>query len=131
MPARQGRLNPSVANSPRGVSASIGVSLGATATRLPRDALRRTMSKSAYPLKLLASKATYAADWPETDCVWLNRFIGVAVPEKVVSLSRTAEAFLKQRAGKGKPRSLLKFTRTATTLSSRRARPNGPTLVRS
>lgn len=42
----------------------------------------------------------------------LNQFIAVAVAEKVGVLE-TADEFLRRRAGKAKPRDLLKFTRKA------------------
>ena len=70
------------------------------------------MSKSAYPLKLPASVKAAAARLAKTDGVSLNQFIAVAVAEKVGVLE-TADAFLRGRAAKAKPRDLLKFTRKA------------------
>ena len=72
------------------------------------------MSKSAYPLKLPASVKAAAARLAKTDGVSLNQFIAVAVAEKV-GVMETAEEFLRRRAGKTKPRDLLKFTRKAGT----------------
>ncbi len=70
------------------------------------------MSKSAYPLKLPASVKAAAARLAKTDGVSLNQFIAVAVAEKV-GVMETAQELLKRRAGKAKPRDLLKFTRRA------------------
>lgn len=70
------------------------------------------MSRSTYPLKLPASVKTAAARLAKTDGVSLNQFIAVAVAEKV-GVMETAEAFLKRRAGKAKPRDVLTFTRKA------------------
>jgi hypothetical protein len=70
------------------------------------------MSRSTYPLKLPASVKTAAARLAKTDGVSLNQFIAVAVAEKV-GVMETAADFLARRAGKAKPRDLLKFTRKA------------------
>ena len=70
------------------------------------------MSKGAYPLKLPVSVKAAAARLAKTEGVSLNQFIAVAVAEKVGVLE-TADEFLKQRAGKAKPRDLLKFARKA------------------
>ncbi|MCL4819886.1 MAG: pilus assembly protein HicB [Vicinamibacteria bacterium] len=70
------------------------------------------MSKAAYPLKLPVSVKTAAARLAKADGVSLNQFIAVAVAEKVGVLE-TAEEFLGRRAGKAKPRDLLKFLRNA------------------
>ena len=70
------------------------------------------MSRSTYPLKLPASVKTAAARLAKTDGVSLNQFIAVAVAEKV-GVMETAADFLARRAGKSKPRDLLKFTRKA------------------
>jgi hypothetical protein len=70
------------------------------------------MSRSTYPLKLPASVKTAAARLAKTDGVSLNQFIAVAVAEKV-GVMETAADFLSQRAGRAKPRDLLKFTRKA------------------
>jgi hypothetical protein len=70
------------------------------------------MSRSTYPLKLPASVKTAAARLAKTDGVSLNQFIAVAVAEKV-GVMDTAADFLARRAGKAKPRDLLKFTRKA------------------
>ena len=70
------------------------------------------MSRSTYPLKLPASVKTAAARLAKTDGVSLNQFIAVAVAEKVGVMETIAD-FLAQRAGKAKPRDLLKFTRKA------------------
>ncbi len=70
------------------------------------------MSKAAYPLKLPASVKAAATRLAKADGVSLNQFIAVAVAEKVGVLE-TAEEFLRRRAGKAKPRDLLRFTRKA------------------
>jgi hypothetical protein len=70
------------------------------------------MSKSAYPLKLPTSVKMAAARLAKADGVSLNQFIAVAVAEKVGVLE-TADEFLRRRAGRAKPRDLLKFTRKA------------------
>jgi len=70
------------------------------------------MSKTAYPLKLPASVKAAATRLAKADGVSLNQFISVAVAEKVGVLE-TAQEFLRRRAGKAKPRDLLKFTRKA------------------
>jgi hypothetical protein len=68
------------------------------------------MSRSTYPLKLPTSVKTAAARLAKADGVSLNQFIAVAVAEKV-GVIETAEAFLRRRAGRAKPRDLLKFLR--------------------
>ena len=70
------------------------------------------MSKGTYPLKLPASVKNAAAQLARTDGVSLNQFIAAAVAEKVGSL-RTAEALLAERAGKSRPRDLLRYLRNA------------------
>jgi hypothetical protein len=70
------------------------------------------MSKSAYPLKLPSSVKTAAARLAKADGVSLNQFIAVAVAEKV-GVMETAQEFLQRRAGKSKPKDLLKFLRKA------------------
>ena len=70
------------------------------------------MSRSAYPLKLPASVKAAAARLAKADGVSLNQFIAVAVAEKV-GVMETAQEFLQRRAGRAKPRDLLKFTRKA------------------
>ena len=70
------------------------------------------MSRSAYPLKLPASVKAAAARLAKEDGVSLNQFIAVAVAEKV-GVMETAQEFLQRRAGRAKPRDLLKFTRKA------------------
>jgi hypothetical protein len=70
------------------------------------------MSKAAYPLKLPASVKAAATRLAKADGVSLNQFIAVAVAEKVGVLE-TAQDFLQRRAGKAKPRDLLKFTHKA------------------
>jgi hypothetical protein len=70
------------------------------------------MSKSAYPLKLPASVKTAAARLAKADGVSLNQFIAVAVAEKV-GVMETAQEFLQRRAGKARPRDLVKFLRKA------------------
>jgi hypothetical protein len=70
------------------------------------------MSRTAYPLKLPASVKAAAARLAKADGVSLNQFIAVAVAEKV-GVVETAEEFLRRRAGKAKPRDLLKFIRKA------------------
>jgi hypothetical protein len=70
------------------------------------------MSKSTYPLKLPTSVKEAAAELARIDGVSLNQFIAAAVAEKVGTL-RTADEFLRQRAGAVKPKDLLKFLRRA------------------
>ena len=70
------------------------------------------MSKSAYPLKLPTSVKTAAAQLAKADGVSLNQFIAAAVAEKVVSI-RSVETFLVERAGRAKPRDLLRYLRKA------------------
>ena len=70
------------------------------------------MSKSAYPLKLPTSVKNAAAQLAKADGVSLNQFIAAAVAEKVGSL-RTADAFLSERAGKARPKDLLRYLRKA------------------
>jgi hypothetical protein len=70
------------------------------------------MSKSTYPLKLPTSVKEAAAELAKLDGVSLNQFIAAAVAEKVGTL-RTADEFLRQRAGTAKPKDLLKFLRRA------------------
>ena len=70
------------------------------------------MSKSAYPLKLPTSVKAAAARLAKADGVSLNQFIAVAVAEKV-GVMETAREFLERRAGKAKPKDLLKFLRKA------------------
>jgi hypothetical protein len=70
------------------------------------------MSKSTYPLKLPTSVKEAAAELAKIDGVSLNQFIAAAVAEKVGTL-RTADEFLRQRAGSAKPKDLVKFLRRA------------------
>lgn len=70
------------------------------------------MSKSAYPLKLPTSVKNAAAQLAKEDGVSLNQFIAAAVAEKVGSL-RAADAYLAERAGKAKPKDLLRYLRKA------------------
>lgn len=70
------------------------------------------MSKSAYPLKLPASVKNAAAQLAKADGVSLNQFIAAAVAEKVGSL-RSAETFVAERAGRARPRDLLRYLRKA------------------
>jgi len=70
------------------------------------------MSKVAYPLKLPASVKAAATRLAKADGVSLNQFIAVAVAEKVGALETAGELLLR-RAGKAKPRDLLKFIRKA------------------
>ena len=70
------------------------------------------MSKSAYPLKLPTSVKAAAAQLAKADGVSLNQFIAAAVAEKVGSM-RSAETFLVERAGRAKPRDLLRYLRKA------------------
>ena len=70
------------------------------------------MSKSTYPLKLPTSVKNAAADLARQDGVSLNQFIAAAVAEKVGSI-RTAQDFLRDRAGSAKPRDMLKYLRRA------------------
>lgn len=66
------------------------------------------MSKSAYPLKLPSSVKHAAAELAKLDGVSLNQFIAAAVAEKVGTM-RTANDFLRQRAGKAKPKDMLRY----------------------
>lgn len=70
------------------------------------------MSKSAYPLKLPTSVKNAAAQLAKADGVSLNQFIAAAVAEKVGSL-RTADIFLTERAGRARPKDLLRYLRKA------------------
>ncbi len=70
------------------------------------------MSKSTYPLKLPASVKKAAAELAASDGVSLNQFIAAAVAEKVGCL-RTAQDFLRERAGTVKPKDMLKYLRQA------------------
>jgi hypothetical protein len=70
------------------------------------------MSKSTYPLKLPTSVKKAAVELAACDGVSLNQFIAAAVAEKVGSL-RTAQSFLRERAGSAKPRDMLKYLRRA------------------
>ena len=73
------------------------------------------MSKSTYPLKLPTSVKKAAAELAATDGVSLNQFIAAAVAEKVGSL-RTAQTFLRERAGSAKPKDMLEYLRRAPKL---------------
>jgi hypothetical protein len=75
------------------------------------------MSKSAYPLKLPTSVKTAAAQLAKADGVSLNQFIAAAVAEKVGSM-RSAETFLVERAGRSKPRDLLRYLQSAENHAS-------------
>ena len=68
------------------------------------------MSKSTYPLKLPTSVKTAAAILAKEDGVSLNQFIAAAVAEKV-GVIETAREFLERRAGRAKPKDLLKYLR--------------------
>jgi hypothetical protein len=70
------------------------------------------MSKNTYPLKLPSSVKNAAAILAKEDGVSLNQFIAAAVAEKVGTI-RTANEFLRQRAGATKPKGLLKYLRRA------------------
>lgn len=70
------------------------------------------MSKGTYPLKLPASVKAAAAQLAKSDGVSLNQFIAAAVAEKVGSL-RTVDVLLAQRAGRARPRDLLRYLRNA------------------
>ena len=70
------------------------------------------MSKSTYPLKLPNSIKEAAAELARIDGVSLNQFIAAAVAEKVGVL-RTADEFLKQRAGRSSPQDLVRYLRAA------------------
>ena len=70
------------------------------------------MSKSAYPLKLPTSVKNAAAQLAKADGVSLNQFIAAAVAEKVGTL-RTVDAFLAERAGRAKPKDLMRYLRKA------------------
>ena len=70
------------------------------------------MSRSTYPLKLPTSVKTAAAQLAKADGVSLNQFIAAAVAEMVGSI-RSAETLLVERAGRAKPRNLLRYLRKA------------------
>jgi len=70
------------------------------------------MSKNTYPLKLPTSVKTAAVRLAKADGVSLNQFIAAAVAEKVGVID-TAREFLERRAGKAKPKELLKYLRKA------------------
>jgi hypothetical protein len=67
-----------------------------------------TMSRSAYPLKLPHSAKKTAQRLAKEDRVSLNKWIAVAVAEKV-GVVETAAEFSKKRAGKAKGDKLMKF----------------------
>ena len=68
------------------------------------------MRKGTYPLKLPNSFKETAAELAEIQGVSLNQSIASGVAEKVGTL-RTANQFLRRRAGTGKPKDLVKFLR--------------------
>lgn len=70
------------------------------------------MNKGTFPLKLPASVMKAAAELARIDGVSLNQFIAAAVAEKVGVL-RTADEFLKQRAGTSSPQDLVRYLRAA------------------
>lgn len=70
------------------------------------------MSKSAYPLKLPTSVKNAAAELARLDGVSLNQFIAAAVAEKVGTI-RTAREFLNERAGKARPKDMIKYLKRA------------------
>jgi hypothetical protein len=74
------------------------------------------MSKSTYPLKLPASVKKAAAELAASDGVSLNQFIAAAVAEKVGCL-RTANEFLRERAGAAKARDMLRYLRRAPNVA--------------
>ncbi|MHB8679391.1 MAG: hypothetical protein ACYC7G_06620 [Rudaea sp.] len=73
------------------------------------------MTKSAYPLKMPHSVKAAAARLAKADGVSLNQFIAVAVAEKVGTLETAAE-FLRRRAGKAKPKDMLRHLRSAPNI---------------
>lgn len=66
------------------------------------------MSKASYPLKLPASVKQAAARLAKEDGVSLNRWIAVAIAQKI-GVIETASDFLKRRAGKARPGDMLPF----------------------
>lgn len=70
------------------------------------------MSKSAYPLRLPTSVKNAAAELARLDGVSLNQFIAAAVAEKVGTI-RTAGELLNERAGKARPKDMLKYLKRA------------------
>ncbi len=70
------------------------------------------MRKSTYPLMLPASVKKAAAERAARDGVSLSPFIAAAVAQKVGCL-RTAGDFLRERAGRAKPKEMLKVLRRA------------------
>ncbi len=69
-------------------------------------------TKAAYALKLPHSVKNAAQRLAAIDGVSLNQFNAVAVAEKIGALE-SAEAFLKQRAGKAKPSDMKSILRRA------------------
>jgi hypothetical protein len=63
------------------------------------------MSKATYPLKLPLSVKEAAARLAKKDGVSLNQWIATAVAQKVGSVE-TADAFLRQKAGRADGRGL-------------------------
>ena len=66
------------------------------------------MSKSSYPLNLPVSIKEEAQRLAKEDGVSLNQFIAAAVAEKIGTL-KTADTFLKHRAGDSVPSDMLKI----------------------
>lgn len=66
------------------------------------------MSRASYPLKLPASVKAAAARLAKEDGVSLNQWISVAIAQKI-GVVETAADFLRRRAGKARPVSMLPF----------------------
>ncbi len=74
------------------------------------------MSKSTYPLKLPTSIKKAAQRLAQEDGVSLNQWIAVAVAEKV-GVVETAAEFFKRRSGKATGEGLMRFLRTAPSVT--------------
>ena len=70
------------------------------------------MSRASHPLKLPASVKEAAARLAREDGVSLNRWIAVAIAQKIGAVE-TASDFLKRRAGKARPEDMLPFLNKA------------------
>jgi hypothetical protein len=66
------------------------------------------MNKASYPLKLPISVKAAAQRLAAEDGVSLNQWIAVAIAQKI-GVVETAADFLRRRAGKARPRDLLRF----------------------
>ena len=69
-------------------------------------------TKAAYALKLPHAVKNAAQRLAAVDGVSLNQFIAVAIAEKI-GAQKSADVFLKQRAGKAKPSDMKSILRRA------------------